>query len=313
MSVSSDEPHTESRLALASMAGTAWIARHPWLTITFCLVTVVIAIHQSFTRLTYRTQRGDLMSADHACQARWRNYLREFGEDDDIVFVIEGKDGARMQAAIDKLADRLRAEPELFDRVLAKDQAFLDQIKAIVATAEKSLDEPTRYSNPWQSFTPQIAGRDDILQQPRYSFSDDGTLAMLPVRPAMSDRQSFTPVARSVDRSRAIIRETSGEFPDLSFGLTGLPVLENDEMAGTDRDSMRAAWLALAGVALLYLVVYRGLRYPLLTVGTLLVGTVWALGLTALTIGHLNILSSAFAVMLIGMGDYGVLWVARFD
>ena len=57
--------------------------------------------------------------------------------------------------------------------------------------------------------------------------------------------------------------------------------------------------------------VYRGFRYPLMTVATLLVGTAWALGWMTLTVGHLNILSSAFAVMLIGMGDYGVLWVTR--
>ena len=49
-----------------------------------------------------------------------------------------------------------------------------------------------------------------------------------------------------------------------------------------------------------------------MTVATLLVGTAWALGWLTLTVGHLNILSSAFAVMLIGMGDYGVLWVTRF-
>ena len=29
--------------------------------------------------------------------------------------------------------------------------------------------------------------------------------------------------------------------------------------------------------------------------------------------GHLNILSATFAVMLIGLGDYGVLWVAQYD
>jgi hopanoid biosynthesis associated RND transporter like protein HpnN len=84
-------------------------------------------------------------------------------------------------------------------------------------------------------------------------------------------------------------------------------------MVRSDEDSMRASWLALVGVALLYFVVYRGLRYPLLTVGSLLVGTAWALGWATLTVGHLNILSATFAVMLIGMGDYGVLWVARHD
>ena len=80
----------------------------------------------------------------------------------------------------------------------------------------------------------------------------------------------------------------------------------------SQNDSNFASWLALAGVAILYLVVYRGFRYPVMTVAPLIVGTIWALGWLTLTVGHLNILSAAFAVMLIGMGDYGVLWVTRF-
>ena len=74
----------------------------------------------------------------------------------------------------------------------------------------------------------------------------------------------------------------------------------------------RRGW-RLLGVALLYFVVYRGCRYPLLTITTLVVGTLWALGWATITVGHLNILSATFAVMLIGLGDYGVLWVARYD
>src|SRR5206468_1543751 len=92
----------------------------------------------------------------------------------------------------------------------------------------------------------------------------------------------------------------------------GLPVLENDEMKAAHADTEHAQWLALAGVALLFFINYRGFRYPFMTVSVLLIGTTWALGWLTLTVGHLNILSSAFAVMLIGIGDYGVLWVTRF-
>ena len=69
----------------------------------------------------------------------------------------------------------------------------------------------------------------------------------------------------------------------------------------------------MAGVTVLFFLVYRSLYYPLLTVATLLVGTAWAMGWLTLTVGHLNILSATFAVMLIGMGDYGVLWVMRYE
>ena len=37
-----------------------------------------------------------------------------------------------------------------------------------------------------------------------------------------------------------------------------MPVLETDEMAAAQHDTRLASWLAIAGVALLFLVVYRG-------------------------------------------------------
>src|SRR5438445_3106177 len=111
----------------------------------------------------------------------------------------------------------------------------------------------------------------------------------------------------------AIVADTRRAFPNLELGLTGLPVLETDEMAAAQNDTHLASLLAIAGVTVLFLVVYRGIAYPLLTVGTLLVGTAWAMGWLTLTVGHLNILSATFAVMLIGMGDYGVLWVTRYE
>src|SRR5262249_59736496 len=137
--------------------------------------------------------------------------------------------------------------------------------------------------------------------------------ALVLVRPIKEKQNdNFTAAEKSVEGLRAIIARIAPNYPELNFGLTGLPVLETDEMTATQNDTNLASWLALAGVALLYLIAYRGFRYPMMTVATLLVGTAWALGWTTLTVGHLNILSSAFAVMLIGLGDYGVLGVTRF-
>ncbi|MBM3980890.1 MAG: hypothetical protein FJ304_11505, partial [Planctomycetes bacterium] len=150
------------------------------------------------------------------------------------------------------------------------------------------------------------------LTAPQYLFTPDGSLALLTCRPKKA-AQSFTPAKEANAAMRAILADAGARHPNVALGLTGLPVLETDEMVLSDSDSMRASWLALTGVAVLYFVVYRGFRYPLLTVGSLLVGTVWALGWAALTVGHLNILSATFAVMLIGLGDYGVLWVAQYD
>jgi hopanoid biosynthesis associated RND transporter like protein HpnN len=193
-----------------------------------------------------------------------------------------------------------------------KDEQFLKQLDAICRSAAAVLDQPSAYRNPWQSILRQPPGQDDRLGEPQYLFSNDGSLAFLLVRP-IKEAGSFTAAHQSVEALRSIVRAIEKHFPKLEFGVTGLPVLENDEMVASQRDTTAASWLALAGVALLYLVVFRGIRYPLLTVGTLLVGTAWAMGWLTLTVGHLNILSATFAVMLIGMGDYGILWVTRYD
>src|SRR5262245_43219743 len=383
MAPASDVVTPTPRLARACTGLAGWATRRPWLVLAMCLISLVASILLASSRLKYRTQRDDLMSARKECHQRWQRYLREFGPDDDVVFVIEGTDRVRIIAALESIAAALHARPDQFDRLFWKvglsnlrDRSLLllprpqlDQVRAQVAAMgpllgplgplawerlglqalldqgrtalvkAKTGDDLTladhgllerlgpiahaaaeaiggrQPSTPlWGGLVTASRGPDsDLLDGPRYFFSKDGSLAFLLARPVKANDQSFTPASEAVRTARAVIDEQRRRFPELSFGLTGLPVLENDEMTASDEDSMLAAWLALAGVGLLYLVVYRGLRYPLLTMATLLTGTVWALGLTTVTVGYLTILSATFAVMLIGLGDYGVLWVARYE
>jgi hopanoid biosynthesis associated RND transporter like protein HpnN len=370
-------------LTRAVVALVGWVTRHPRAVLAACLALAGLSVHLACTRLEYHTQRNDLLSAEKECQKRWQKYLDAFGDDDDMVVVVEGTDRERMKAALDAVSDRVTARPDLFDRVFHRvdlrnihdravfflppdqldgvrgrvdrmgpllgplapfawqqlnlqsllgtvavalesrtdgqglnpsDTDLLAQLPAVAHAAADTLRDPAGYRNPWAVAGSRTADRDGERQltEPQYFFTPDGTLAMLLCRPKKAG-QSFTPAKEANDAMRAILAETGPHFPGVALGLTGLPVLETDEMAQSDVDSGRASWLALLGVAVLYFVVYRGFRYPLLTVASLVVGTVWALGWATLTVGHLNILSATFAVMLIGMGDYGVLWVARYD
>ncbi len=194
----------------------------------------------------------------------------------------------------------------------AADDQFLTQLLSISRTAAAVLDNPAAYHNPWNSLMAKPPEHNDLLAEPQYFFSGDRTLAFLLARP-IKEKGSFTAAQHSVAAIRGIVAAARDDFPELEFGLTGLPVLETDEMVAANRDTHRASWLAIAGVTLLFFAVYRSIYYPLLTVATLLIGTSWALGWMTVTVGHLNILSATFAVMLIGMGDYGVLWVMRYE
>jgi hopanoid biosynthesis associated RND transporter like protein HpnN len=204
--------------------------------------------------------------------------------------------------------DRLKPGQELS----ADDEQFFQQLLAVTRTARTTIDSPAGYTSPWGSLITRPPEQNDYLAEPQYFFNGDGSLAFLLVRP-LKEAGSFTAALKSVESMRQIVARVRPAFPELEFGLTGMPVLETDEMAAAERDTQTASWLAVAGVTLLFFLVYRSLWYPLLTVATLLTGTAWALGFATVTVGHLNILSATFAVMLIGMGDYGVLWVMRYE
>jgi hopanoid biosynthesis associated RND transporter like protein HpnN len=358
------------------------------LTLLAALALVILSAYLAATRLSFLTQRNDLVSPRQEHQQRWRQYLAEFGDDDDMVVLVKGGDRAQMTAALEYLAAELQARPQSFDRIFYKvdlsalrdrallylpveqihkiqdslqgmhlllepplglgkidpllgwkslnliqllgeaerrtyaipagsplrtqDREFFAQLTKITQTAADVLDDPRAYRNPWTSVVPAPDGQQDLMAEPQYFFSEDGSLAFLLARPA-KDLASFTSADKSIDELRQLVADMGAQFPALQFGLTGLPVLENDEMIASQLDTATASWLALLGVAVLYLIVYRCLRYPFLTVTTLLIGTVWATGWLTLTVGHLNILSATFAVMLIGVGDYGVLWVSRYE
>ena len=75
----------------------------------------------------------------------------------------------------------------------------------------------------------------------------------------------------------------------------------------------QAGVLSFIGVGLLYVAGFGCVRHPAMALACLLVPMGWAFGYIVLTVGHLNILSSAFATIVIGLGsDYGVYHIAQY-
>jgi len=154
------------------------------------------------------------------------------------------------------------------------------------------------------------------------SGSVDGTPSMLEragkqqviaIRP-VKQAGSFVPAEKAIEKVRhelAALRQLS-EFKGITAGITGVPVLEYEEMATSMQDMKLASILSLLLTALLLLFAFRGLRTMLAAMTTLVCAIALAFGLATLLVGHLNILSMAFAVMLLGLGvEYGIQLVLR--
>jgi len=118
----------------------------------------------------------------------------------------------------------------------------------------------------------------------------------------------------AVERLRVLVEATKREVPGVSVGVTGEPVLEFDEMAQSQYDSTLATLVSLVLVLFIFIYGYAESGRPLKANAVLVVGLVYTMGYTTLTVGHLNILTITFAPMLIGLAiDFGAHLVARFE
>ncbi len=168
------------------------------------------------------------------------------------------------------------------------------------------------FVNPWPDILPVDPTLVDQGNQTVYTMNEAGTMGFLMATPVKSN-DNFEGATQAIDRMRKIIAEVERERPKSDILLTGIPVLENDEMRRSQEDSSRAAVISTIGVALLFLLGFRGWRHPALGMITLGVGMAWSFGFTTLVIGHLNILSVAFASIVIGLGnDFAVHLLSRY-
>jgi hopanoid biosynthesis associated RND transporter like protein HpnN len=141
----------------------------------------------------------------------------------------------------------------------------------------------------------------------------DGRMAFVLLRLVKESQEQFARHSEQIDTLRRIVAHLRQRHPEVKMGLTGLPIIENDEMRASELSSAQASILALVGVMFVFVMGFGGLRHPLLANAALMCGMIWATGFTTLAIGRLNILSIAFAAIVIGQGaDFGIYYIARY-
>jgi hopanoid biosynthesis associated RND transporter like protein HpnN len=183
---------------------------------------------------------------------------------------------------------------------------------ALLESLALFLEDGRLYQSPWGSLRTEQYGS-GLRSDSEYFFSANGRLAFLRVAPLL-DSKSFSRANKSVAIMRAQLARLRQAFPDLEFGLTGLPVLEADEMEAATYTSRNSALISIVGVTLLFVTAFRALRHPAYVVLTLILSACWSIGWVALTVGHLTVLSVSFIVTLIGLGvDFGILWLSRYE
>ncbi|MBD3674577.1 MAG: MMPL family transporter [Planctomycetaceae bacterium] len=213
---------------------------------------------------------------------------------------------------LDEMMRRLSNQIQTTVRNDGNPEQLFAHAEQLGSSLSRFIRDGNDFSNPWPDIVPIDPRMRESAQEVIYLMNDSGNMGFLKLYVIQTEKD-FSGATTGINRLREILGKAKADHPDASFGMTGIPILENDEMRESQSDMWLASVISVVGVGLVLLLGFRGYRHPALAMIMLAIAMAWAFGYTTLAVGHLNILSVSFAAILIGLGiDFAIHYLARY-
>ena len=189
-------------------------------------------------------------------------------------------------------------------------ERYVESLVAGLEAPPVSELRPGEYVSPWPGMPESLSTLRDLSSE--HLLAKDGRLGFVLLR-LTKEKEGFAGASAAADELRRIIARVRDGHAGVSIGLTGIPVMEDDEMRASQTSMVWASGLSMAAVILVIIAGFGGVRHALMANGVLAIGMAWAFAWATASVGHLNILSVTFTVTMIGVGiDYGTYYVGRY-
>jgi len=150
-----------------------------------------------------------------------------------------------------------------------------------------------------------------ILGEP-YLLSYDKQALIINIIPNFS-MTDMSKMISGTDTIQEIVDKVKKDFPEVKAGLTGMIPLGRDEMVYGEQSMGYTSIIAFIAILILLILSFRMWIAPLYAILNLAVGLIWAIGLTAILVKSLNIMTSMVMVILIGLGiDFSIHIISIF-
>ncbi len=250
-----------------------------------------------------------------------------------VTLVLRGDDLATLQAAADRAGEialdvdnidrvEVRRPTQFFkdNRLLYIDKADLDELATRIGTRikwEKRRANPL-FVDLGGAAAPEVL-LDDIeakyeqFSRDDYYCDEAGKTCLVFAFPSFS--------AGDLKKSKALLSslrgridaELDGKFPGTTLGITGRYAKRVDQQRAVNSDLAKATTIALTALFVFLLVYFRGFVSAVWVFVPLVMGTTWAFAWAELVFGSLNVLTSFFGAVLLGLGiDYGIHILSRY-
>ena len=115
------------------------------------------------------------------------------------------------------------------------------------------------------------------------------------------------------DAVQAIVDDLLKDFPEVQAGLTGMIPVGRDEWVYSQQSLGYTTLIAVIAILVLLILSLRMWVAPVFAMLNLIVGIVWAIGITAVVVGQLNMMTQMMSVILLGLGiDFSIHIISGF-
>ncbi len=183
-------------------------------------------------------------------------------------------------------------------------------VAGLDAAGRRGDDAPAEFVSPWPPMPASLSTLRDLSSD--QLLAKEGRMGFVLLRLVKSNA-GFAGASEATDELRRLIGLVAARHPSATIGLTGLPIMEDDEMRASQTSMVWASVISMVAVVVIIVAGFGGVRHALMANGVLMIGMGWAFAWATATVGHLNILSVTFTVTMIGVGiDYGTYYVGRY-
>ena len=114
-------PQTEPSLLARPLAWlTRLVLRFPVAVVVLAIAGGLFALGYSGSNLGFKADRLDLINSESGYNRRWIEYINEFGDEDDVVVVVEGQNRDSVVPVLDELSEAIKRQDHLFHAVFHK-------------------------------------------------------------------------------------------------------------------------------------------------------------------------------------------------
>lgn len=200
---------------------------------------------------------------------------------------------------------------------IASAKAAIDGIYFFLHEWQRWLEAPEPPTSiAWEVLLHQQPDTQALVAGNGFYSTRDGRMLFLFVSPE-STSEAYEVIAPFIETVRSVteqLREkwvADGKEAPI-YGLTGNPAIVYEEFTSVQDDIKFTIITAAVLVLLLIIFVMRSLRRALVVFIPIGLGAVWGNAMLLFTVGHLNMITSAFTAILFGLGaDYGIFVSSR--